>query len=134
MRFMRPSLLAALILLVAINASDGAQSVPPTPGPTRPGLPGRDVGRPPATGTARVRGRALTADTGTPLRRAQITIAAPELGIRLVTDTDGEGRYEVTELPAGRYTATAAKGGFVTLQYGQRRPFEPGQPLTLSEG
>jgi hypothetical protein len=76
----------------------------------------------------------LTADTGTPLRRAQITIAAPELGVRLVTDTDGEGRYEVTELPAGRYTATAAKGGFVTLQYGQRRPFEPGRPLALSGG
>jgi hypothetical protein len=37
-------------------------------------------------------------------------------------------------LPAGRYQLTAAKGGFVTLQHGQRRPLEPGRPLLLANG
>jgi hypothetical protein len=133
MRFLRPSTFAAAVLL-GMSVSIGAQNGAPLPGSPRAGLPVRDAARPPATGTARVRGRVLTADTGTPLRRTQITIVAAELGVRLVTDTDGDGRYEFADLPAGRYVATAAKGGFVTLQYGQRRPFEPGQPLTVSDG
>jgi hypothetical protein len=36
-------------------------------------------------------------------------------------------------LPAGRYTVTASKGGFVSLQYGQRRPSESGTPLDLGD-
>jgi hypothetical protein len=48
--------------------------------------------------------------------------------------TDAEGRFDVRELAAGRYTMTASKGGFVTLQYGQRRPGESGTPLELADG
>jgi protocatechuate 3,4-dioxygenase beta subunit len=51
---------------------------------------------------------------------------------RLAT-TDDKGRFEIKELPAGRYTVTASKGGFVTLQYGQRRPSESGTPLDLGD-
>jgi hypothetical protein len=35
---------------------------------------------------------------------------------------------------AGRYTLNAAKGSYVSLQYGQRRPFEPGKPVEVLEG
>ena len=50
-----------------------------------------------------------------------------------VTSTDNEGRFEIKELPAGRYNLLATKGGYVQGQYGQRRPGEPGTPIDLSE-
>jgi sarcosine oxidase gamma subunit len=51
-----------------------------------------------------------------------------------MTTTDAEGRYEFAQLPAGRYVITGTKGGYVTLQAGQRRPFEPGNPVALADG
>jgi protocatechuate 3,4-dioxygenase beta subunit len=59
---------------------------------------------------------------------------APEMGVRRVTTTDGDGRYEFAELPAGRFTLPVTKAGFFTLQYGQRRPTEPGTPVVLVDG
>ncbi len=53
---------------------------------------------------------------------------------RRVATTDQQGRFEIRELPAGRYTMTASKGGFVSLQYGQRRPSESGTPIELGDG
>ncbi len=44
------------------------------------------------------------------------------------------GRWEIKDLPAGRYNLTASKGGYVQLNYGQRRPFERGRPLELADG
>ncbi len=52
---------------------------------------------------------------------------------RLVS-TDVQGRYELKDLPAGRYNITVSKGGFVTLSYGQRRPLESGRPLEIGDG
>jgi hypothetical protein len=83
-----------------------------------------------------LRGRVSSAD-GKPLRRAQISaFAASETGIaqRRGTTTDADGKWEITDLPAGRYTVTAAKAGYVTLQYGQRRPFEQGTPVVVADG
>jgi protocatechuate 3,4-dioxygenase beta subunit len=70
------------------------------------------------------------------LRRAQITLTSAEPGqqTRRVTTTDGEGRYEFAEVPEGRFSISATKAGYVTLQYGQRRPFETGTPLNVSDG
>ncbi len=86
------------------------------------------------TGTAKIRGQVLAADTGSPLRRAQVRAAAPELRVSRLISTDAQGRYELKDLPAGRYSITATKGGFVTLSYGQRRPFESGRPLEIADG
>jgi hypothetical protein len=96
-------------------------------------LPPRDVAgfSAPATGTGRLRGRVLEAGSSSPLRRAQVTLSGEQNVQRMVT-TDGEGRYEFTDLPAGRFTISAAKGGYLTLQYGQRRPFEVGRTVTLT--
>lgn len=101
----------------------------------RPGFPPpRDAAAAAPAGTARVGGRVFSAAQGSPLRRAQVTIASQEAGVRRMTTTDADGRYEFAELPAGRYTVTAAKGGYVTLQAGQRRPFEPGTPIAVGAG
>src|SRR5205085_12418502 len=97
-----------------------------------PQSPARDPTSPAKTGTATIRGRILATDTGRPLRRAQLRLTAPELGRDArTTSTDADGRYELTDLPAGRYTVTVTRSGFLSLRYGQRRPLEQGKPLQL---
>lgn len=86
------------------------------------------------TGTGRIRGRVAAADTGQPIRKAQVRATAPEVKENRVTTTDVNGVYELVDLPAGRYQLTVTKGSFVQLQYGQTRPFEPGKPLALADG
>ena len=47
------------------------------------------------------------------------------------TGTDPDGRYEFTELPAGRYSVAVNRSGYLSVAYGQRRPLEPGKPLQI---
>jgi carboxypeptidase family protein len=95
-------------------------------------LPGMGP-RQPKTGTARLRGRVLAAETGGPVRRAQVRISGQDIGSKSAM-TDAEGRYEFKDLPAGRFSLSATKAGFVTVQYGQTRPFESGKPIDLTDG
>src|SRR6188474_782552 len=85
------------------------------------------------TGTARLRGRVMTTETGGPVRRAQVRIMGPDIGSKTAT-TDAQGRFEFRDLPAGRFNLSAAKSGFVTVQYGQTRPFESGKAIDLTDG
>jgi hypothetical protein len=105
----------------------------PQPGPATPRIAPRDGAAAEATGTARIRGRVVAADNGTPLRRAQVRVSAAELRINRSANTDAEGRYELSELPAGRYNIFVTRNGFVSLQFGQRRPFESGRPLDVAD-
>ena len=94
-----------------------------------PGMPGSRQFK---TGTGRIVGRVLSADTGAPIRRAQVRISGIEIGSKAAL-TDAEGRYEFRDLPAGRFTVNASKSGYVGVQYGQTRPFEQGRPIELSD-
>jgi hypothetical protein len=85
-------------------------------------------------GTSVIRGQIVAADNGSPIRRAQVRVTSPDAREGRVATTDQQGRFEFKELPAGRYTMTASKGGFVSLQYGQRRPSESGTPIELGDG
>lgn len=131
--------LAFLISLGAIafgQAPQPGQQVPPPPAqpatpqrmPARPLRPGEE----PPKGTAVLKGQVL-ASTGGPVRRAQVRAMSMEGRGGGVTSTDANGNYEIKELPAGRYTVTAGKGGFVQGNFGQRRPGEPGTPIDLSD-
>ena len=84
-------------------------------------------------GTAVLRGQIIAVDNGSPIRRAQVRLSSPDARESRVATTDVQGRFEIRELPAGRYTVTASKGGFVALQYGQRRPSESGTPIELAD-
>lgn len=91
--------------------------------------------RTPATGTAVIRGRIVAADTGKPLRRARIGVASLDAGGPPRTaNTNVDGRYEVNDLPAGRYTIAASRSGYLQLRYGQRRPLEAARPLQVADG
>src|SRR6185436_413135 len=89
-------------------------------------------GRAPKVGTGRLRGRVVAGDSGSPLRRAQVRISSPDIGTK-TTLTDAQGRYEFRDLPASRFNVSVTKSGYVSMQYGQNRPFEPGRPIELSE-
>ncbi len=88
----------------------------------------------PQTGTARLRGRVVGGESGMALRRAIVRLQGQEFREGRVASTDEEGRWEIKDLPAGRYNLTASKGGYVQLNYGQRRPFERGRPIELGDG
>ena len=64
---------------------------------------------------------------------AQVRATAGNNRARLAS-TDSEGRFEFRDLPSGRWNITASKAGFVTLRYGQRRPFEAGRPIEVADG
>jgi protocatechuate 3,4-dioxygenase beta subunit len=118
--------LAGLAMTLAVAASAAQQ-------PARPRGPARDTAAP-VTGTSVIRGRVVDAETGMPVRRAIVRVSAESLPDGRVVTTDPEGRYEVRELPAGRYTLQASKGTYVTVSYGQRRPNERGTLVDLAAG
>ena len=130
-------LLVAFVLSSAWPAAAQVQAGT-TPGlpirpPQRP-LPPRDQSSAPATGTAKIRGLVVASDDGRPLRRVGVRVTAPELREERSASTDLSGRYEIADLPAGRYTVTASRAGFVTISHGQTRPNEMGRPIDVSDG
>ncbi|HEV3139958.1 MAG TPA: carboxypeptidase-like regulatory domain-containing protein, partial [Vicinamibacterales bacterium] len=127
-----------VVLVGALAPVARAQTVfTPVPGVQAGGgapMPPRDPNAPRKTGTAVLRGRVVAADSGQPLRKAQVRISSPELRENRLATTDVDGKYDFKELPAGRYTLSVSKGSYVSLQYGQMRPFEPGKPLEIQDG
>ena len=102
--------------------------------PEPPRLTGpRDRSRETAA-TGRISGRVVGGDTGRPLRRAQVHISGEGVPQGRGVTTDDDGRFELTDLPAGSYTLMAAKGGYATVMYGQRRPLESPRPIELAAG
>lgn len=90
-------------------------------------------GRPMKTGTGRIKGRLVAAETGTPVRRAQVRISGPDIMPKSAV-TDNDGQYEFRDLPAGRFTINATRSGYVSVGYGQTRPFQPPKPIELMDG
>ena len=98
-----------------------------------PGMPAREA-QPQKTGTALLSGRVIDAESKKPLRRATVRAFGAELREGRSATTDAQGRWTIRSLPAGKYTISVTKGGYVTLNYGQRRPFEAGQQVDLAAG
>jgi hypothetical protein len=123
--------------LLAVALVGGALAVPAgvaaqTPAPQGPRAPARaPSGIDPLT--ASIHGRVTTADSGAPIRRAEVR-AMSRSGINRLATTDGDGRFDLRDMPAGEYRLTVSKSGFVPLTYGQRRPFETARPIELKQG
>jgi hypothetical protein len=103
------------------------------PAPGMMQTPARDA-PPKKPAPAVVRGRVVAGDTGRPLRRASVCALATERREVHYVTTDRNGRYEFADLPDGRYHLSVGKVGYVTLSYGQRRPFAVGQALDIRAG
>ena len=133
--------LCVLCGLCGLRSLSGAQQTS-RPGPQQQSgsqQPARDTSAqqqkdPTPTPTGRITGRVVTADNGRPVKRARVFITAAELPGGRGMLTDDTGVFDLTELPAGRYTLTVSKSGYVSLSYGQRRPLQAGTPLQLGDG
>jgi hypothetical protein len=125
--------LTLVLLSLTVPGELFAQGPPPPPPPPPPGAQGFTGGSQ-KTGTARLSGRVTALDTGRPIRRAVVRVTGQELRDGKSVSTDAEGRWELRDLPAGRFNLNVTKGGFVSLSYGQKRPFEPGRPLEVANG
>ena len=127
---MRMIKLATAVALATVFSTPGAAQIVVGGEPMQMLPPG---GRQTKTGTGRIKGRLVAADTGNPVRRAQVRLTGQDVLPKSAT-TDNEGRFEFKDLPAGAFTLNASKSGFVAVNYGQKRPYEPGKPIELTEG
>jgi hypothetical protein len=124
-------------LLLASGSSPSAQTLPATPPPLPPPsirseLPPRDPRAPQEKGTARVSGRVVHQESGAPVRFAQVMLSGRA---QRMVETDEEGRYSFTDLPAGPYRLHARKDGFVELSFqGARSRGRSSKSVTLAEG
>lgn len=127
--------LTVLIPRVPLEATEPGQTPPPsTPGQVRlPQAPPRDKSGVPA-GKAAIRGMVVAADSRRPLRRARLSLTGSALPQPRTVGTDGDGRFEIQDLPAGRYTLNVVRAGYLSVAYGQRFPSEAGQPIEVSAG
>ena len=122
----------AFLAVPALAARQTLQQIPPAAS-QRPADDG-DPNKPPAA--AIVRGHVFGADTGQPLRKAQVRLFSTDVPSGGTTEnrqatTDASGSYEFKDLPAGKYLVSANKGGYVGMSIGQVRPNEPGKAITL---
>ena len=110
--FSIPALVIAVVVTVGAQPgqSQGQQG-------QRPQQPARDTPAQPSTPapSGRISGRVVAADTGRPIKRARVFVNAAELPSGRGMLTDDSGIYEITDLPAGRYTLNVSKSGFVSL-------------------
>ena len=127
MTFLAAGMLAALTA-AAPQVQIGTQK---PPGPAIQGAPPRDVA-PNAKGTGILRGRVLNTE-GRPLRRVQIRLGGETIPEGRTASTNGQGKWEIRELPAGRFTLSVSRAGYLNAVYGQKRYGEPGRPLDLAD-
>jgi carboxypeptidase family protein len=134
MRNLRMGFLCVLTLLLVSDATAQETQeviINRTPADLPMQLPGTGP-RQIKSGTARIRGRVMSAETGAPVRRAQVRIIGPDISSKTAM-TDADGRYEFRDLPGGRFNLSVTKSGFVTVQYGQTRPYESGKTIEVVE-
>ena len=129
------------VCAMALNASAFAFAQQQPPRPVPPGAPAaprdpRGDTAATATGTGSISGTVVIAGSGQPARRARVNISAAELRGGRSATTDDEGRFAFQGLPAGRFTLSASKTGFVNTTFGQRKPGSgrPGTPIQLGDG
>jgi protocatechuate 3,4-dioxygenase beta subunit len=96
----------------------------------------RDVPSAPVRGTTSVSGRVVLDElNGGPVRRARVMLRASNSMHDYSTLTDEDGLWRLNALPAGRFTLTVSKAGYVTAYFGSTRAGRgPGSPVAVAEG
>src|SRR5262245_52492196 len=97
-------------------------------------VPIRDGGGP-KTGTGYISGVVVTDDNGAPLRRVAVNLTGAGLGPGFLSLSNDAGQFEFANLPAGSFTLTASKPGYLSGAYGQTVPGRgTPTPIALADG
>src|SRR5262249_782696 len=80
---------------------------------------------------AKLEGQVLNHVSGEPVRKANLPLRPEGGGTNLKAVSDNEGKFSIENIDPGRYTLAAERQGFVTQNYGARRPTGPGTTLEL---
>lgn len=117
-----------MLALLLVAAMAGPQQVKP---PARDAKPAAGPQQPAGKGV--IAGTVVSADRGQPVRRARVVLNGGSPKTTRSIQTDDQGAFRFADLPAGEFTLTASKGGFVDSVFGQRQPGSgrPGTPLHL---
>jgi protocatechuate 3,4-dioxygenase beta subunit len=84
-------------------------------------------------GSASIEGCVFNSLTGAPLRKASVVLTAPAAPIRLVADTDAEGKFRFVGLPPGTYRLSASRTGFLDRPTRRPIPLGPNDQVTDAE-
>jgi hypothetical protein len=117
----------------------GFQSAPARQ--ARPAQPAQQLQAPPQpapTGTGAIEGQILNQATGAPLKKANVRLfgSRTQPGVmptNAARETDDEGRFSFTSLPAGKYQLSAIRQGFLNGSYGARKLSGNGTPINLGQ-
>ena len=96
--------------------------------------------RGPSTGTLKkdecsVAGMVVKLAGSEPLRKATVQLNSADDRTRSIsTSTDAGGRFQLKGVDPGRYRLLVTRNGFVTQEYGQKTPDDPGSIFTLGPG
>ena len=127
---MRP-IVAGCLAFAACAAVVHAQQVKPVRDQKPPAA---ETQRQQATAAAGViAGTVVSADSGNAVRRAKVSLVGGSPRVSRSIDSDEQGAFRFTDLPAGDFTLTATKGGYVESTFGQAQPGSgrPGTPIHL---
>jgi len=82
-----------------------------------------------------IEGVVLESESGRPLARARVALAAATTGATAPAPqyTDRGGRFSFGGLAPGAYLLTAERRGFALTSYGQKRWDQPGSPIVLEK-
>ena len=85
--------------------------------------------------TCRISGMVVKLADGTPLKNAtvQLTNDADREHI-IATKSGSDGRFALKNVPAGRYKLVVSRNGYVSAEYGQKKPADPGGVFALASG
>jgi len=89
--------------------------------------------KPAQEGTARIGGTVKSAADDRPLSRARVIALAENATEPHVAITGADGKYVISDLPAGAYTISVTRTGYAPQTYGQGRQLS-GVPLTIASG
>jgi protocatechuate 3,4-dioxygenase beta subunit len=116
-----------LVVVAGVGLAPGTTGLAQTPARDQRGQP---VVVP--TGAGSLGGTVLDTEKK-PVARATVAIAG-DMQLSRANITDAAGRFLFTDLPAGRFTVTAEKGGYPSVSYGATRPNRPGAGILLAAG